>query len=237
MLTLLIVIALLSMSLAATMAAIAWRAIRRERRRSAARVAILAAEIADEEIQTLAPSSFAASGLAGGIDLFTTERGSTLGSRTPIAVAASSVILCAVVLLAVAVSQTDRAIAMFHPVDAPSASSPIASAEPPTAAGSPIELVSLTHEQSGTQLTIRGGVRNPTGGLALPHLTAVVLLFSRTGAFAGTGRAEVDTTDLEPGGEAHFTVSVPHVSDIGRYRVSFSTEDHVVSHVDKRHGA
>jgi hypothetical protein len=236
MLTVLIVITLLSVSLAATMAAIAWRAILRERRRSAARVAILAAEIADEEIQTPAPSSFS-SGPGGGIDLFTTARGSTLGSRTPIAVAASSVIVCAVIVFAVAVSQTDRATAMFHPVDPSPASFPLASADAPAAAGAPIELVSLTHEQRGTQLTIRGVVRNPAGGLALTHLTAVVLLFNRTGVFAGTGRAEVDTTDLEPDGEAHFTVSVPQVSDISRYRVSFSTEDHVVLHVDKRHGA
>ncbi len=235
MLTLLIVVTLLSASLAATMAAIAWHAIRRERRRSAARVAILAAEIADEEIQTPAPSSFSA-GFAGGLDLFTTERGSTLRSRMPIAVAASSVIVGTVIVLAVAVSQTDRATAMFRSVDAPRVSSPVASAEP-AAAGAPIELVSLTHEQRGTQLTIRGVVRNPASGLALPHLTAVVLLFNRAGVFAGTGRAEMDTTDLEPDGEAHFTVSVPHVSDIGRYRVSFSMEDHVVPHVDKRHGA
>ena len=80
-------------------------------------------------------------------------------------------------------------------------------------------------------------VRNPAGGLKLPHLTAVVLLFNRTGVFAGTERAALDATELEPGAEAHFTVSVPHVSDIGRYRVSFSTEDHVVPHMDKRDGA
>jgi len=236
-LTLLIVITLASVSLAATMAAVAWRATRSERRRVAARVAILAAEIADEETQTPAPSPFSASGPAGVVDLFAAESEPMVRSRTPIAVAASSVIVGTVIVLTVAVSQSHRATAMFQPVDASRASSPVAPAEPSTAAGAPIELVSLTHEQSGAQLTIRGVVRNPAGGLELPHLTAVVLLFNRTGVFAGTGRAEVDTTDLEPDAEAHFTVSVPHVSDIGRYRVSFSTEDHVVPHVDKRDGA
>ena len=73
--------------------------------------------------------------------------------------------------------------------------------------------------------------------MKLPHLTAVVLLFNKSGVLSGTERAALDTTELKPGAEAHFTVNVLHVSDIGRYRVSFSTEDHVVPHMDKRDGA
>lgn len=179
--------------------------------------------MAPRPIQMPAPSSFNASELAGVVDLF--------------AVAASTVIAGTIVVLAVAVSQTNRATGMFHAVDISSASSSVTFAEASRAAGAPIALVSLPHEQSDARLTIRDVVCNSAGGLELPHLTAVVLLFNRIGMFAGAWRAAVDAADLEPGAEAHFSVSVPHVSDIGRYRVSFSTEDHVVPHVDKRDGA
>jgi hypothetical protein len=39
---------------------------------------------------------------------------------------------------------------------------------------------------------------------------------------------------LGPGGETAFTVTVPGVTNVGRYRLSFRTEDRVVPHVDHR---
>jgi hypothetical protein len=61
-----------------------------------------------------------------------------------------------------------------------------------------------------------------------------VLLFNREGSLIGTGRAEVSSPATEPSHERTFVVSVPAASDVGRYRVSFRTDDHVIPHVDKR---
>ena len=46
---------------------------------------------------------------------------------------------------------------------------------------------------------------------------------------------DVETPALGPGGEAAFVVTMPRAGDAGRYRVSFRTDDRVVSHVDRRH--
>jgi len=47
----------------------------------------------------------------------------------------------------------------------------------------------------------------------------------------------VESPALVPGGESRFIVSVPSAADVGRYRVSFRTDDRVVAHVDRREPA
>jgi hypothetical protein len=84
-------------------------------------------------------------------------------------------------------------------------------------------------------LTVRGVVRNPAAGVDMGRLTAVVILLSPDGGLVETGRAEVDASALRAGGESAFAVTVPRAGDVGRYRVSFRTDDQVVSHVDRRH--
>jgi hypothetical protein len=98
----------------------------------------------------------------------------------------------------------------------------------------PLELVSLAHERDGDTLTVRGTVRNPSSGSEMSRLTAVVFLFDRDGGFLTSGRAAVDSPQLIPGGESAFSVSVPAVGAVARYRVSFRSGDRIVSHVDKR---
>ena len=98
-----------------------------------------------------------------------------------------------------------------------------------------LELVALGHERLGDQLTVRGVVRNPPSGAGMPQLTAVVLLFTPDGGFLESGRAPVEAPALRPGGESSFAVTVPRAADVGRYRVSFRTEDHVIPHLDRRH--
>jgi hypothetical protein len=39
---------------------------------------------------------------------------------------------------------------------------------------------------------------------------------------------------LAPGSETAFVVTVPHANEVGRYRVSFRSDDRVVPHVDRR---
>ena len=77
-------------------------------------------------------------------------------------------------------------------------------------------------------------VRNPASGTAWHNLNAVVFLFGRDGSFLTSGRANLEAAALAPGKESNFTVTVPKAGDVGRYRVSFRTEDGIVAHRDRR---
>ena len=111
-----------------------------------------------------------------------------------------------------------------HPVAAPVAATPSAEV--------PLELIALGHEREKDRLTVRGVVRGAAaeGG----PLTAVVLLFNRQGSEIGSGRADVAPAGSDPAGERTFVITVPSAGDVGRYRISFRSDDHVVPHVDKR---
>jgi len=98
----------------------------------------------------------------------------------------------------------------------------------------PLELVALGHDRDGDRLTVRGVVRNPAGGAEMDGVTAVVFLFNRDGGFLASGRMPVQSSALVPGGETTFVVTVRGASDVGRYRVSFRTDDRIVPHVDRR---
>jgi hypothetical protein len=100
--------------------------------------------------------------------------------------------------------------------------------------GAPLELVSMRHLREGATLTVSGLVRNPAAGASVNGVTAVVFAFGRDGGFVASGRAPLDFSMLAPGDESPFTVTVPNVSDVARYRVSFRTGRGVVRHVDRR---
>jgi hypothetical protein len=98
----------------------------------------------------------------------------------------------------------------------------------------PLELVSLGHSRESQTLTITGAVRNPSSGLKLEGLTAVVTLLDKTGALVSTKDVPLDYRALRPGEEAPFKVSIPDPGVISRYRVSFRAGRDVVPHVDRR---
>ncbi len=120
----------------------------------------------------------------------------------------------------------------------PSASSRRASEARVAAAAAPaqipLELIALGHEREADRLTVRGVVRGSAPAGERGPLTAVVLLFNREGGFIASGRAEVQPGATDPAGERTFVVTVPSAGDVGRYRVSFRSDDHIVPHVDKR---
>ncbi len=105
------------------------------------------------------------------------------------------------------------------------------------APGQPLQLLALEHVQAGDTLTISGIIRNPETGAGQPGLTAVVFVFDRQGSFVTSARALVDPGMLDPGKETPFAVKVEQARSVGRYRVSFRTETGVVPHVDRRHEA
>jgi hypothetical protein len=229
----LILVTLLSLALAAVMTMVSWRLAREERRRSDARVAVLAAEIqpsGDLPLQHDAP-------VATTGDLFAGATNRTGSSSRPAAAAVAAV---AVVLVAAFLwSSSSHSSAASSTVASPASAAgnrgatvaPAKRAES-AAAPAPLELTALTHERDADRLTIRGTVRNPTTGGAVQGITAVVFLFDRNGDFVTSGRAPIEL--LPPGGESPFVVNIPNVTDVGRYRVSFRTDDRIVPHVDKR---
>jgi hypothetical protein len=101
--------------------------------------------------------------------------------------------------------------------------------------GIPLELVSLTHEQRGNSLIVRGVVRNPVSGSDRAGVAASVMLLDQAGGFLGSGRAPVATTRLSPGDSTGFAVELPSHKDVRRYRVTFRGVDgSLVPHADKR---
>jgi hypothetical protein len=216
----LLLVLLTAIVLTVALSAVAWNSSREERRRSEARIAALAADIHDEPL--VGPAIVGSSG-----DLFTTRHHVQGGSRFASAVAAGLFVCGSVAALAVVSSSASG--------QAPLRSGAgVAGRETQPATIEPIELVALGHERNADRLTVRGVVRNPLSGAALDRVAAVVLVFKEDGGFVGSGRASVDSSVLGPGAESAFTVTVPGASHVGRYRVSFRTEDRVVPHVDRR---
>ncbi len=103
-----------------------------------------------------------------------------------------------------------------------------------TNAPAPLELMSMRHQREGTTLTVSGLVRNPSQGVAMNGVTAVVFAFDRSGAFLASGRSALDFSALGPGDESPFVVSIPNVLDVARYRVTFRSGSGVVRHIDRR---
>src|SRR5688500_2635847 len=99
---------------------------------------------------------------------------------------------------------------------------------------SPLELVSLSHARQNEKLAVSGLVRNPVSGKPVERLSAVVFLFDRAGTFVTSSRAHVDFLKLGAGDESPFVVSIDAPATVSRYRVSFRTDDGVVPHIDRR---
>jgi len=227
------------MLLAVIMSVIAWRVAGEERRRSDARVAALAADIHDspraEPDLDLRRGAEAPIAPAGG--LF--ETSSTARPGPPLAtVVGIGVLVFGAVAGIVLVLGSGSSAATAHVA---TVASPERRANPETVADPaahaspvPLELLALGHERDGDRLIVRGVVRNPGSGREVDRVTAVVFLYNRDGGFLSSGRAAIESPALRPGGESAFTVTIPGAADVGRYRVSFRTENLVVPHIDHR---
>jgi hypothetical protein len=235
----LIILTLVSTTVAIVASFVAWRAWQEEHRRSHARIARLAADIA------------AGPGAAGDMPLHADAHAigdpgaaaaSTMfgAAAAPVAHARWGVSLVAGVLAIAALA----AIAVIFSGESRNASVSAASRVAPTAGRTaanqpasvpadraPLELVALTHERDGAALSVHGVVRTPPAGASAP-LTAVVFGFNRDGGFVASGRSAV--APPAAGRDSAFTVIIPDAADVVRYRVSFRTEDRVVPHVDRR---
>jgi len=237
----LLVVTLTSMLVATIMSAIAWRIAREEGYRSDARVAALAADIhaephrqGREPYVSPAPLAFdelelrSVQTAATGHDLFAVAQ-PPAGSRWATVLSIGALLAGTATALVILSSGASNISAR----DATAGSAPaVASVQPEPAPA--LELEALSHERDGDRLIVRGVVRNPESGTPLERLTAVVFLFSTDGSFLSSGRATIDPSAFRPGRESPFVVAVPGAADVGRYRVSFRTDERVVPHVDRR---
>jgi hypothetical protein len=235
----LIVVTIVSLLIALVMSVVAWRAAGEERRRSDARVAALATDIYSGDLDLrdrVADGPLA----TGDSSLFGTVQPAHEGGRRFAIVGGVAVLVfgVAAVILTLSSGGTRRPASAQARHANEIVDTPVAVDNAPNvdkaATRAPLELVALGHDRDGDRLTVRGIVRNPSSGAAVDKLTAVVFMFDRDGNFLGSGRAAVEASALGPGGESTFLVTVPGASAVGRYRVSFRTDDRVVPHVDRR---
>jgi hypothetical protein len=217
---------LISVIIAVAMTLIAARVLLNERRRSAARVAALAADIRGAEPDVSFPERTVLHEETVPVmasDMFAPAQRSSPQFK----------LLPAVLALAVVAAIGLAFVSASYRAEKPPAQT--AQAAPTPAAPQALELLMLDHDRTGDHLIVRGIIRNPPRGSEVDHLTAVVLLFNQQGGFLTSGRAPVATPTLEPGAEGSFVITVPGATDVGRYRVSFRTDDRVVPHIDRRH--
>jgi hypothetical protein len=226
----LIVITLLSLTVAAAMSIVAWRAVRNERRRSDARVRALAADIQGRDHLREPDDDLLLRG-PGEHPMFALAHPAAARSRLAVAAAVGVLAVGASAALVVALGGAGRSSAV-EPRSGAARRAPAAGDG--AVARAPLELTALGHERDADSLTVRGVLHNPASGKELGQLTAVVLLFNHDGMFVASGRAVVPAPTLQPGAETTFVITIPGVADVGRYRVSFRTEDGVVPHVDRR---
>ncbi|PYQ96463.1 MAG: hypothetical protein DMF95_04805 [Acidobacteria bacterium] len=156
------------------------------------------------------------------------------GWRSAAAMGAGALVLGTSIALALVMSGGSRGVARSANQPTPAVGASPSGRAAPATAPVPLELVALGHERDGDRLIVRGVVRNPASGAARDRVTAVVFLFNRDGGFLASGRATVDEPTLHPGSNSTFVVAIPGAGDVGRYRLSFRTDDRILPHVDRR---
>ena len=232
----LLAVTLLSLAIALGTSFLAWRVMRNERLRSEARIAALAADLGiDDDERPIRASRQAQpvpaleirtvdEPVAAPTGMFAAKpRAERSGVRFAAGVAVAVLVVGAVIGVLVLTSRGTTA-------TRPERANAVAAAAP---AEVPLELVALGHEREADRLTVRGVVRG-TPRAAQGPLTAVVSLFDRDGAPIGSGRAAVQGAAANPLGERTFVVTVSSAGNVGRYRVSFRSDDQIVPHVDPR---
>ena len=229
--TVLLIVTLISAATAIVALASASRLRRQERERSEARVAALAGaaethggtdgdwiQVGGEFQWNPAAHPQAPIAVNSGAFFGTVERAEAAANRLPMFAAAALIVMLGGALIFLNTSVTNDHAATIGHVNQTW----------------PLELVALGHARETSVLTITGTVRNPSSGVKMEGLTAVISLLDRGGALVSTKDVPLDYRALGPGEEAPFKVSIPDPGAIARYRVSFRAGTDVVPHVDRR---
>jgi hypothetical protein len=231
--TMLLVLTVVSLAVAAVSTTVAWKVTRAERRRHAARVAALsaAAGLADVAPSPLEPEPARAAAVDTPRSSPVVPGGVALGERFLAADTAGSG--------SVGRQHWLMAGATFVAVLVATASIvSLAGSRGARASGgqaTPLELVALSHQRTdGGVLTVSGLVRNPVSGGRLDKLEAEVRVFDPAGILIATRSALVDYLELAPGQESPFVVALGEATTAARYRVSFRAAGSMRPHVDQR---
>ena len=232
--TVLLVVTVVSLAMAAISTIVAWKVTQSDRRRRAARVAALAAAagVADPiaaapaATEPAAPTATWEPSAATVID----PESMALGDRFLAADASGSGSSGRQQWLMAAATFAAVLAATVGVVSFVGARRPTAE----TAALTPLELVALAHNRADGVLTVSGLVRNPAAGARVDKLEAEVRVFDPTGILIATRTALVDSLELGPGQQSPFVVALGEATTAARYRVSFRTAGTMRPHVDQR---
>ena len=218
----LVSITALSLILAIAMGVVLFTVLREDRQRSDARVAALAVASARFDLP-LAPRGIESRREPDEIVRTSNELFAVSTDPSPWARRLGVAVALALVFGGVA----------YVAVPARSANPSAASAATPQTP--PLELLTLTHTQQPSGLTISGTVYNPRGGAPVSQVFAAVVLFGPDGNFLTSARAPLDFTTLRAGEESPFLIAVPVAAAVARYRVGFRSADgSVIAHIDRR---
>lgn len=205
----------LSLAVAIVMTGVAWRLARDEQRRSDGRVADLAADLYHDD----SPAPVQLNDHLFAPDAQPRTKGSLLHALGIGVVVVGTLIALLVVFTG---GTSDRP------------GTPVVKAASDQPAPPVLELTALAHDRVRNELTVRGIVRNPSGGASIGALMAGVSVFNRQGDLVASGRAPIDRQSLEGGVESKFVVRIADAGDVYRYRVSFTVDNRTVAHVDRR---
>jgi hypothetical protein len=211
----LLVVSITAVAAAIGAIACAWRIASTDRLRSDARVAALSAAIDGTSVDATVP-------------MFERAPRSGLQGR-PLLKIGVGFAMAVVIIILIAMSG-DRHTATANDRPSTASHTPATATEKSAPA---LELLSMRHVRMGDRLTVTGLVRNQRAASTSPIL-AEVFVFDRDGGFVASGRAPLEFGLAARGEESPFTVTIPDVTDVGKYRVRFRTEAGVVPHVDRR---
>lgn len=207
-----------------------YRVWARDRLRAQARVAALAAEIgALDPAEPLSPGAATDLKFLDAVAAGETP-GANSGRRLLVALCCSALAVGLIVALGAAV-RTSGSTAASRGASMP-ARQATARAQP--ASGPLLSLLSIHQRREESRLVVSGLVKNVSAA-PLAHVSAVVMLYDRTGAYLDSGRAPLEFTLVPPGAESPFSVEAREADRAARIRISFRTADGLpIAHVDGR---
>ncbi len=220
-------VTLLALLMTVAMGIVTWRLVREERRRAAARLSALTAELTAQGI-TPGPIDPPETHPTPPADLFDRPLDSSSGRPRRLAgVGVAGALLAVLVLVAV------RAVS---PGDA--ASLDVLENPPHENERPPVELLTLAHERRDGMLSISGSVRNFEEGMEGMEgmdepLSVLAVAFDDDGTMVASGRTHVRAETLPAGADSSFTISLP-AQQASRYRISFLADETTVPHLDRR---
>jgi hypothetical protein len=255
---LLLGITTLSLLIAGVSAGVAWRVVRADRRRTAARVAALAAaagvrpasggaatqlrpvDTSVEPRDISAVQEFLPAATTGASPRITEPLSSPPSDADTVLVTGGAIFARPAVDSGSSGRQLRllTAAAVVGLLAVGGAGAMFVSGRAPTASRqaprSPLELVALMHSRTDGVLSVSGVVRNPAGGTPVDHVDAQVRVFDAAGIMIATRSARLELPRLAPGQDAPFAVALGEATTAARYRVSFAADGNMLPHVDRR---